>query len=74
MKFLPPTIFGGLAVVVGLLAVVLPETKGTIIPDTIEQLERPSKKKRYYTKISILTILIHACKTSSSQRPLSFMH
>ena len=37
---LPLIIFGGLAVVAGVLSLFLPETKGTVLPETIADAEQ----------------------------------
>ena len=40
---LPLIIFGGLSVIAGVLALFLPETKGKILPETIEDAEQFGK-------------------------------
>ncbi|XP_063368145.1 solute carrier family 22 member 1-like isoform X1 [Cydia amplana] len=44
-KSMPTVLFGGMCIVSGLLVLILPETRNTRLPDTIEEAEALSKKR-----------------------------
>ncbi|XP_062858492.1 solute carrier family 22 member 2 [Trichomycterus rosablanca] len=64
---LPLIVFGVLALVAGGLVLLLPETKGVPLPETIDDIEHPHRNKEDALKNHQLEVLLHSDVTTNKE-------